>query len=521
VALGLLLTGLAGAAAARCVPTDLLPGRDAGPAPARPDGGVDAAAPVTATPTASATGLPAAKAAPAPLPRRNVDPRKTVAGARRILRVPLSGTIELGLQAFLRRVLADAGPRDVVVLDIDTFGGRVDAATQIRDALLRTRAKTVAYVNPRAISAGALISLACDLIVMAPGGSIGAATPVQMGSGGEAKPTSEKVVSYMRKEMKTTAEAKGRRGDLAEKMVDPALDVTRVPEALKESVSGLKAGKLLTLTTDEAMALDLVEAKVKDWDDLVAQLGLQGVKVVRPRVNWAEAIARFLTDPVVSSLLMTLGILGLLIELYTPGIGLPGAVGLLCLILFFTGHKVAGLAGWEPLMVFAVGAVLLAVEIFVTPGFGVLGIGGIVLIVGSLVWALVGSTVPLSVSWDAGYVSAALTRVAATVVIVAVLGGVLAKVMPHGGPFRRLVLEARIDGRANAGADRLPAATAARGDLLGRTGVAETALRPAGRVRIDDGRVEAEAEGELIAVGTAVRVVRVEADRVIVQKVPS
>ncbi|MDY0003475.1 MAG: hypothetical protein RBU30_19410, partial [Polyangia bacterium] len=222
------------------------------------------------------------------------DPEAILNGTRRILVIPVSGTIELGLSSFVLRVLQKAKAGDLVVLDIDTFGGRVDAATQIRDGLLRTKAKTVALINPRAISAGALISLACDLIVMVPGGSIGAATPVQVGGGGEAQPVGEKVVSYLRKEFKATAEAKGRRGDLAEAMVDMSVEVEDVPAELKATISGLQKGKLLTLTTEEAMALHMAELRAESFEDFVEKSKLGHVPVIRQKVNWAEEVSRFL-----------------------------------------------------------------------------------------------------------------------------------------------------------------------------------------------------------------------------------
>ena len=215
---------------------------------------------------------------------------------------------------------------------------------------------------------------------MTPGGTIGAATPVQMGMPSEGmKPVEEKVVSYMRKEMKATAEAKGRRSDIAEAMVDSDVEI--------EGIN--KKGKVLTLTTDEAVKHGIAAYQVGTLVELQEKLGVAGRAPEHAAVNWAERVARALTNPVVSSLLMTVGFLGLLIELYTGGHGFALLASLVCLGLFFFGHMVVRLAGWEEIALFAAGAILLGVEIFVIPGFRLTGALGILAIVASLVMALV------------------------------------------------------------------------------------------------------------------------------------
>ncbi|MCK6499585.1 MAG: hypothetical protein L6Q38_08920, partial [Nitrospira sp.] len=216
-----------------------------------------------------------------------------------------------------------------VVLDIDTFGGRVDAAVLIRDALLRAKVKTVAFVNRRAISAGALICLAAETIVMAGGGTIGAATPVQIGlPGGPAQPVEEKTVSYMRKEFRATAESRKRPPLLAEAMVDADVEIPGV----------IEKGKLLTLTTDEALQHKLADVRAETLDALLTALNLPDVEVRRMSETWAESLVRVLTHPIVSSLLMALGVLGLIVEIQTPGFGVPGGFGVVCLALFLWGH---------------------------------------------------------------------------------------------------------------------------------------------------------------------------------------
>lgn len=429
--------------------------------------------------------------------------------------VPIEETIDLGLAHFVERVVKQATPNDIVLLRIKTFGGRVDAAVRIRDALLAASAPTVAYIDRRAISAGALISLACDTIIVSRGASIGAATPVEQGSDGEMKATSEKVVSYMRAEMRATAEAKGRRADLAEAMVDADIEIKGV----------IEKGKLLTLTSDKALELKLADAVVEDLQGAFAVLNIAQAKQVDAETHWAEKIARFLTDPVVSSLLMTFGFIGVLMELYTPGWGVPGSVGVACLALFFLGQYTASLAGWEELILVAVGLVLLALEIFVIPGFGVAGVTGIICLVVGLAMAMIELDLPVGVSFELGYLQEALTqaviRLAISVVLIVTAIIVMVKYLP-GTPLGRWIVF-DIAHRAPMGlrgAEEHGGSLPQRfDDLKGQTGVARTVLRPAGVVEFSGRRVHVVTEGDFVDPGRNVHVIAVDGHRVVVRAV--
>jgi membrane-bound serine protease (ClpP class) len=248
---------------------------------------------------------------------------------------PIEGIIDLGLAPFVQRVLNEAAEEGAaaVILEINTFGGRVDAAVLIRDALLNARVRTVAFVNKRAISAGALISLAAEKIVMSGGGTIGAATPVQMGQpGAPAQPVEEKTVSYVRKEFRATAESRKRPPLITEAMVDADVEIAGL----------IKKGKLLTLTTEEALKHKVADFRADTIATVLEQLGLTGADVRRAAPNWAENLVRFLTHPIVSSLLITIGMFGIILEIRTPGFGLPGGLGVTSLALFFWGHWLAG-----------------------------------------------------------------------------------------------------------------------------------------------------------------------------------
>ncbi|OGA34216.1 MAG: hypothetical protein A3F75_03540 [Betaproteobacteria bacterium RIFCSPLOWO2_12_FULL_64_23] len=416
--------------------------------------------------------------------------------------VPIEGMIDLGLAPFVQRVLDEATEAGAaaVILDINTFGGRVDAAVQIRDALLNSKVRTVAFVNRRAISAGALISLAAENLVMAGGGTIGAATPVQMGQPGEAaKPVAEKTVSYMRKEFRATAESRKRPPQLAEAMVDSDVAIRGV----------IERGKLLTLTTEEALKHKLADFRADSMDSALQQLGLGGAEIKRASPNWAEHLVRWLTHPVVSSLLMSIGMLGIFVELRTPGFGFAGGLGIASLALFFWGHWLVQLVGWEELLLALGGVILLVLEIFVIPGFGVAGVLGIVAILAGLVLSLVGTGDTSEVIvWAAGrVVFALLLALSASLVLLRFLPR-----LPFG---RRLVLEAGLGAGHAYG-------SAPDSDLrwLGKKGQASSPLRPAGIAEIEGERVDVVSDGELIDAGQRVEVTRVDGNRIVVRRVP-
>ncbi|MET0344540.1 MAG: NfeD family protein [Polyangiales bacterium] len=419
-----------------------------------------------------------------------------------VVRVPIEGTVDLGLSAFVSRALAQDGAA-AVLLDLNTLGGRVDAAIKIRDALLASPVKTIAYVHPRAISAGALIALACDVIVVAPGASFGAATPVQLGAEG-AEAVSEKMVSYFRAELRTTAEAKGRRGDIAEAMVDASV-----------VIDGLDGpDKLLTLDTEGALSTGMADARAGTVQEALATLGLGDARELPMEENWAERLVRFVTDPVVTGLLMSLGSLGILIELYTPGLGLPGALGVTCLGLFFFGHLLVKLAGLEELLLLGAGVGLLAIEMFVIPGFGVAGVVGLVCVVASLALTLVG--LPLDVLVRTGAWVEPLERVALALVLTVIGGAVALRYLPRTRAMRWMVLDQKLssnvrhDGPASfVAADETP--------LVGQRGVAESDLRPVGVARFGARRVDVVSEGSYVRAGTSVRVCEVEGGRIVVR----
>ncbi len=413
-----------------------------------------------------------------------------------IYRVPVTGVVELGMAPFIERSIEEAAAQGMVavVLDMDTPGGRVDAAERIADAISDASIPVYTLVNRRAFSAGALIALSSQRIYMRPGSVIGAATPVD--GTGETAP--EKIVSAMRSEMRALAEARGLDPLIAEAMVDPDIEIAGIDEA----------GKLLTLTTEEAVRVGYA-IEVDDMPALLALLGEEGAQVVTSEVNWAESVVRFFSNPIVAPFLLTLGFLGLIVEIKTAGFGLAGIAGLLSLSLFFGSHLIVGLAGWEDIIIFAVGVGLLGVEAFLIPGFGLFGILGIVGVFGGLYLSLMGS-LPTS----ADFTRAGLVMTT-TVLLIVVSAWVLIRSLPGSSRLAKsgIFLLQRTD-RSIGYESAEP-----RTDLVGVTGKAITDLRPSGTGLFGDERIDVVSESEWITEGTPIRIISAEGYRHIVRPV--
>jgi membrane-bound serine protease (ClpP class) len=412
----------------------------------------------------------------------------------------IEGMIDLGLAPFVDRVLREAGEAEAaaVVLEINTFGGRVDAAVLIRDALLNAKVPTAAFINKRAISAGALIALATEKIVIAQGGTIGAATPVQMGQpGAPAQPVEEKTVSYVRKEFRATAEARQRPPLIAEAMVDADVEIPGL----------IEKGKLLTLTTEEALKHQVADFRADTIEEALKQLGLSGVEVRRASPNWAENLVRFLTHPIVSSLLITIGMLGIILEIRTPGFGVPGILGIGSIALFFWGHWLVQLAGSEEMLLVGSGLVLLAAEFLLIPGFGVAGVLGIAALLSGLSLSLIGG----GATWD--FILKAVGQVVFSLLLALVGSLVLLRFLPRLPFGRRLILETGL--AAGAGYASAPDTDK---QWLGKDGFAVSPLRPSGIADIAGERLDVVSDGEFIEAGAQVVVARVDGNRIVVRR---
>ena len=420
----------------------------------------------------------------------------TVQNESTVYRVPVTGEIELGLAPYIQRAVKEAAEvgAAALILDIDTPGGRVDAAEIISDALTDSEVPVYSLVNRRAYSAGALIALSTSRIYMRPASVIGAATPVD-GTGTKAP---EKIVSAMRSQMRTLAESNGLEPEVAAAMVDEDIEIDGVVES----------GKLLTLTTEEAVEIGYAEA-IEDLDALLVELGHEGATVVTLELNWAERLVRFFSSSLVSPFLLSLGFLGLLIEIRTPTFGLAGTMGLISLGLFFGSNMIVGLAGLEDVLIVGAGLVLLGIEAFIVPGFGIFGVAGIVAILTGLYMSLLGNIPTTPDFTRAGWV---------------LTSSILLLIASAWALIRTLPSSSRL---AESGIF-LPAKTASaigyesaevRSDLVGKHGTAITDLRPAGTALIGDERIDVVSESEWISAGTPVKVLSAEGYRHIVRSV--
>lgn len=444
--------------------------------------------------------------------------------APKVYVVPIEGTIDLGLAPFLERVLNDAeddGSVEAVILDINTPGGRLDAVLQMRQDLLGADVRTIAYVNREAFSAGALIAIASREIYMAPGGVVGAATPVT----GAGETADEKTISAVRSTFRSTAEERGRDPVIAEAMVDPSVEVPGLDGPTS----------LLTLSAEQALDVGYSEGTVANLDELLVATGLENAEVEHKSLSFAERLVRFLTDPIVASLLFSVGMLLILGDVLVGGVGLIGAAGVGMLALFFWGHFIAGLAGWEGVALVVLGILMLGLEIFVIPGFGIAGIGGTISLLAGLYFTLVGG----EMTTDAQTREALLAVGIALVTLL--LGGAIGVLfLPQAARFRALVLQTRLGEdepppespserwswlrREAASPDPLGSPPGreqppAQASLLGATGVATSDLRPGGIADIEGERVDVVSEGDYIPAGSQIVVVRDDRYRRVVRRV--
>ena len=437
-------------------------------------------------------------------PYKPFTPRALPTLSGEVLWIPIHGTIDLGLPPFIERALTEHPEAKAIVLEVDTLGGRVDAAIKIRDLLLTEQRPVTAFIYRRAISAGALISFAADYIVFSDGSTMGAATPIQLDQG-QAKAVGEKMVSYFRSEMRTTAEAKGRDGILAEAMVDADQFVSGVSEK----------GKLLTLTTRDAVDLGVANGEASSPDELKVILGIDNQKVIYVDTSWSEDIARAVTDPTVSGFLMSLGMLGIMIELYTPGLGLAGALGVTSLICFFFGHKVAGLAGSEELMIILLGLILLALEIFVIPGFGIAGILGLFFLSAGFITSM--GELPSGVGWDLSFFATPIETFVYSLISTMILAGLIMKYLPESRFGSWLILRTSLSDRTDEKHQYEVDGSALKQELQeGALGMTTTPLRMSGKAEFEGVVYDVISRDEYLDPQSPIQIVNVSGSRILV-----
>ena len=478
--------------------------------------------------------------------------------------IPIRGDIEPSQTAFVRREARKAISQgaELLIFEIDTFGGRVDSALQITSFIMSVKnARTVAWVKNSeeslgvSWSAGALIAFACTDIYMAPGTSIGAAAPVVVGQGGT-EGAGEKTVAAVRSQMAALAERNNHPVGLALAMVDYDVELWEVSVDGGIRVLGLNelermekedrkierlgiispAGKLLSLTAGEALRYGLAAGLAENQEGLFSSLDFKG-EVIVANPSAADSIISFLTSGVVQAILIILGLVMIFLELQTPGFGIPGITAVIAFIIVFGSSALLGRVGSLEIILFLAGLGCLVVEIFILPGFGVVGILGFVFIGFSLVLSMQDFIIP-RFDWEWTLFGRNLLVVFAGI-IAAVTGiAILALLGPKTKLFDRLTLKAAITGTAGGPDPDSPVAKAIANDktavinpdlppedeenysaLVGKTGTADSVLRPSGRALIDGKIYTVEADNEFVDTGRGVIVTRVRGNRIIVRRV--
>ncbi|WP_202928161.1 NfeD family protein [Cyclobacterium salsum] len=388
----------------------------------------------------------------------------------------------------------------MIIVHMDTYGGAVNDADDIRTLFLESEIPIHSFIDKDAASAGALISIACDSIYMARGGSIGAATVV-MGGTGEAAP--DKYQSYMRSMMRSTAEATGRDPQIAEAMVDEDLEV--------EGISN--AGEVITFSVSEAIANGFCEAEVASIDEIIERNGLENYEVYRYEPSVAEDIISFFLNPAVSGFLILVIFAGIYFEIQTPGIGFPLAASGIAVVLYFIPYYLTGLASNLELVIFIVGITLLAVEVFVIPGFGVFGILGIICVLAGLTMGMLPNDLFDFTFVSSGKLFTALLTVILSVIVSTVLIFSLTPKVNQWKSFSKISLadtHQKSEGYTSSFYSN---------EMLGKQGVSHTRLMPSGKVLIDDEIYDAYSRGEFIDRGETVQVISTEGTSLRVKKV--
>jgi len=364
---------------------------------------------------------------------------------------------------------------DLILIHLNTYGGQVDMADSIRTAIINSSIPVWVFVDNNAASAGALISIACDSIYMRKGGNIGAATVVNQ----EAQAMPDKYQSYMRSMMRSTAEVKGRDPQIAQAMVDPDIFIEGV----------IDSGKVLTFTTSEAIVHGFCEGEAETIEDVLLLGGIQEYEIIKQELTGVDKVRGFLVNPLISGLLIMIIIGGLYFELQTPGVGFPLAAAVIAALLYFAPLYVEGLASHWEILVFIIGVVLLAVEVFVLPGFGVAGILGIVFVVASLAFGMIESDGFVVPKANFGELGKALA-----IVLIAMFMGLISSFY-----IAQKTLKSRFLGHLaltteENSEDGYTSANLLLREFVGKHAVAATILRPSGKIIIDGEYYDATAE---------------------------
>lgn len=403
--------------------------------------------------------------------------------------IPIRGEINPAVTQFVKNSIekAQSDPDAVcIIFEIDTLGGRIDQAIKIKNEIMSTSLRTVSYIHNNAQSAGVLLSIASENVVMAHGSSIGSAEPI---------PNNEKNLSYWKAELRKTAEERNRDPLLVEAMADRRIEI---PYPNREGEWIVKKGELLNLTTKEAKELNFVDLISNNYEDILKKLDIDYTQIIPVEQDLKVKAAQWVTSSIVLPVILSIGFIGLVIELFMPGFGIGGTISIVAFAFFFGGSILAGNANTLTVLLFILGIILLIVEAII-PGFGAPGITGVICIISSII--LASNSVFLGVF--------SLTVAFILVILTIIL---LVKYGPKNKYIDRIILGTQLK------KDKGYTATADKEVILGSEGTAVTNLRPSGIIEIKDEKLDAVTEGEFIEVNSKIKIIRVEGRKIIVKK---
>lgn len=407
--------------------------------------------------------------------------------------IPVKDTIERGLQSFLERAVREAeeAGADQIVFEINTFGGGIIEAEEIGQLIDDIDVPTTAFIEAKAISAGSYISLHADQIIMAPGTTIGDAAIVTI-SGERVRDS--KQLSMWVGAMEAAAEKNGRNTLYAAGMVDDQL-VIEVPEINKT----FGEDQLITFTAEQALKAGYSEGTAESVEEVIDLISDGEVEVVNVELTLSENIARIVTHPVATVILLCAGLAGIVMELIIPGFGVPGLVGIFSFALYFFGHMIAGFAGLEHIILFIVGIVLLLAEIFI-PSFGILGIAGVISVIVGVVLA----------AYDTGN---AIFSLFIAVVAAIIFLFIMTKLFKRKGIWNKFILRDQLTEELGYSSQQ------SKQHLIGKRGKALSVLRPSGVALLEGERVDVVTAGDYIEAGNEIEVIQIEGSRIVVKKI--
>jgi membrane-bound serine protease (ClpP class) len=390
---------------------------------------------------------------------------------------------------------------DLILIEMSTYGGLLESADSIRTKLLESPVPVYVFINHNAASAGALIAIACDSIYMSTGSTIGAATVVDQT--GQVVP--DKYQSYMRAMMRSTAEATGRDPNIAQAMVDPRIEIEGV----------IDSGSVLTFTASEAMKFNFCDGIAEDVEEVLEIAGIGNYEMIEQELRPLDKIIGFLINPIVSGILIMIIVGGIYFELQTPGVGFPLIAAITAALLYFAPLYLEGLAAHWEILLFIVGVILLIIEIFALPGFGVAGISGIVLIVASLTLALVNN-----IGFDFRPVDFPKFVVSFFLVIISVFISLILSYYITRSVFGRNILFGSLAlETVESTSEGYTAASQDYQRMVGKTGTAHSILRPGGKVIVEGVVFDAIAESGYIEKGDPVEVSGYQTTQLVVRKI--